>query len=108
MANQAAAAEPGQPATLRDTINQADTSVEANPAMQAVQSNVNATYLDDAFATPTGLFNPIAVQKLAQKARGGTMTGFRDNAAFVGILSTQLWHQQFATGNKTTLTENAA
>lgn len=68
----------------------------------------DAGYVDEAFATPTGLFNPIAVQKLAQKARGGTMTGFRDNAAFVGILSTQLWHRQFAAKTTNNLTENAA
>ncbi|MEO7223797.1 MAG: asparagine synthase C-terminal domain-containing protein, partial [Devosia sp.] len=68
----------------------------------------NATYIDEALATPTGLFNPIAVQKLAQKARSGTMAGFRDNAAFVGILSTQMWHGQFAAKTTKTLTENAA
>lgn len=68
----------------------------------------NADYVDDALATPTGLFNPVAVHKLAQKARSGAMTGFRDNAAFVGILSTQLWHRQFAARTTTQLTENAA
>jgi asparagine synthase (glutamine-hydrolysing) len=67
----------------------------------------NAAYLDEALTTPTGLFNPVAVQKLAQKARSGTMAGFRDNAAFVGILSTQLWHRQFA-ASSTNLTEHAA
>jgi len=36
------------------------------------------------------------------------MTGFRDNAAFVGILSTQMWHRQFAGGFTNNLTENAA
>lgn len=68
----------------------------------------DASYVDEVLATPSGLFNPIAVQKLAQKARRGAMTGYRDNAAFVGILSTQLWHRQFAAGTSTTLTENAA
>ena len=67
----------------------------------------HAAYVDEAFATPTGLFNPAAVAKLAQKARGGNMAGYRDNAAFVGILSTQLWHRQFAS-SATSLTENAA
>lgn len=65
-----------------------------------------ATYVDDALATPTGLFNPSAVQKLALKARSGTMSGFRDNAAFVGILSTQLWHRAFA-GKSSFLTDAA-
>ena len=47
MASQAASTQPGQPTTLRDTMNQADTDVEANPVVQAVQSNVNTSYLDD-------------------------------------------------------------
>jgi asparagine synthase (glutamine-hydrolysing) len=44
----------------------------------------------------TGLFNPGAVAKLHQKSRAQAISGFRDNAAFVGILSTQLWHRIFA------------
>ena len=47
MARQAAPAQPGQPATLRDTMNRADANVEGHPAVQAVQRNVNTTYLDD-------------------------------------------------------------
>lgn len=47
MAPQATPAPQGQPATLRDTMEQADEDVEANPAVQAVQSNVNTAYLDD-------------------------------------------------------------
>jgi asparagine synthase (glutamine-hydrolysing) len=66
-----------------------------------------ATYVDEALATPTGLFNTTAVAKLAQKARTTTMSGFRDNAAFIGILSTQLWHREFA-GANASLSENAA
>ena len=73
------------------------------------ESFAGAGYVRDALAAPTGLFNPIAVQKLAQKAQRGAMTGFRDNAAFVGILSTQLWHQAFAgTTSTTSPIENAA
>jgi asparagine synthase (glutamine-hydrolysing) len=42
-----------------------------------------------------GLFNPRAVAKLHQKCRSQPVSGFRDNAAFVGILSTQLWLGSF-------------
>ena len=42
-----------------------------------------------------GYFEPNAVDKLVQKCRGQGLLGFRDNAAFVGILSTQLWHRTF-------------
>ena len=66
----------------------------------------HAGYVDAALAAPTGLFNPAAVQKLALKARSGSMSGFRDNAAFVGILSTQLWHRAF-TQKSSSLTDAA-
>jgi len=44
----------------------------------------------------SGLFNPRAVAKLHQKCRTQPVSGFRDNAAFVGILSTQLWLKGFS------------
>jgi asparagine synthase (glutamine-hydrolysing) len=43
-----------------------------------------------------GLFNARAVAKLHQKCRSQPATGYRDNVAFVGILSTQLWQRTFA------------
>lgn len=43
-----------------------------------------------------GLFNAPLVEKLVQKGQRRPMAGFRDNAAFVGILSTQLWVDSFA------------
>ena len=42
-----------------------------------------------------GLFNPKTVTKLLEKCRRQPVSGFRDNAAFVGILSTQLWLDAF-------------
>ena len=43
----------------------------------------------------TGLFNAPAVAKLLEKCTRNAPTGYRDDSAFVGILSTQLWHQKF-------------
>jgi asparagine synthase (glutamine-hydrolysing) len=43
-----------------------------------------------------GLFNPAMVRKLLDKCRANPGGGFRDNAAFVGILSSQLWVSRFA------------
>ncbi|TDK39611.1 asparagine synthase (glutamine-hydrolyzing) [Rhizobium deserti] len=48
-----------------------------------------------------GLFNPRAVAKLHQKCQSQHVSGFRDNAAFVGILSTQLWLDSFNAAGKT-------
>ncbi|CCV07362.1 putative asparagine synthetase protein [Mesorhizobium metallidurans STM 2683] len=42
-----------------------------------------------------GLFNAKAVANLHEKCRTQPASGFRDNAAFVGILSTQLWQKNF-------------
>ncbi|EJN02158.1 asparagine synthase (glutamine-hydrolyzing) [Phyllobacterium sp. YR531] len=44
-----------------------------------------------------GLFNPVAVSKLFEKCAHGIHAGYRDDSAFVGILSTQIWHQTFTT-----------
>ncbi len=43
-----------------------------------------------------GVFDPRAVQKLFTKCRQSGAAGYRDNMAFVGILSTQLWHNTFS------------
>ncbi len=47
-----------------------------------------------------GYFDPRAVDKLVRKCRGQPLVGFRDNMAFVGILSTQSWHRQFTDAAK--------
>lgn len=47
MATQSDPAGPGEPATLRDTMQDADTNIEDNPGVQEVQQAVNTTYLDD-------------------------------------------------------------
>jgi asparagine synthase (glutamine-hydrolysing) len=39
-----------------------------------------------------GVFDPLAVGRLLDKCRSGRVTGFADNQAFVGVLSTMLLH----------------
>lgn len=59
-----------------------------------------APYLDEVLSpgalTDAGMFNPRAVAKLREKLEAGGLSGFRDNAGFVGIVSAQLWHRRFA------------
>ena len=43
----------------------------------------------------SGLFQPAAVGKLAEKARRGETIGIKDNMALVAVLSTQLIFEQF-------------
>jgi asparagine synthase (glutamine-hydrolysing) len=51
--------------------------------------------LEEAGVARVGLFDPTSVAGLLRRCRAGTATGVRENQAFVAILSTQLWHQQF-------------
>jgi asparagine synthase (glutamine-hydrolysing) len=55
----------------------------------------------------TGLFNAAAVEKLVAKAGITGVDGFRDNTAYVGILSTQLWDRRFSARAGTSLTAAA-
>jgi asparagine synthase (glutamine-hydrolysing) len=45
-----------------------------------------------------GYFDPDKVGRLVAKLRRARVHAARDNMAFVGILSTQLWHRQFVEG----------
>ncbi|HMN85254.1 MAG TPA: asparagine synthase (glutamine-hydrolyzing) [Bauldia sp.] len=54
-----------------------------------------------------GLFDPRAVGKLATKVAGQNFVGFRDNMAFVGILSTQLLDRAFVRRAETGIIQSA-
>jgi asparagine synthase (glutamine-hydrolysing) len=45
--------------------------------------------------TRKGYFDPIHTERLVKKCRGNPTTGFKDNMAFIGILSTQILDQLF-------------
>jgi asparagine synthase (glutamine-hydrolysing) len=47
-----------------------------------------------------GYFEPQMVARLTEKCRSGAAIGFADNMAFVTVVTTQLLHQQFVTGNR--------
>ena len=54
-----------------------------------------AELLSEASVRDAGLFDAPAVARLSAKCAAGRAIGFADNMAFVGVLSTQLLHQQF-------------
>lgn len=63
-----------------------------------LRSRVGATVLDhmsSANVGAAGYFDPKLVERLVTKCDKLASTGFRDNLAFVGILSTQVWHETF-------------
>ncbi|KKX30679.1 asparagine synthase (glutamine-hydrolyzing) [Rhizobium sp. LC145] len=63
-----------------------------------------AEMLSEAEIGGGGLFNARAVSKLHRKCSTQPVSGFRDNAAFVGILSTQLWLRNFSAARQRTET----
>lgn len=52
-------------------------------------------YLSEKSVKRAGLFNYTAVDRLMKKCRKKARQGFRENMAFVGILSTQILHDRF-------------
>ena len=60
---------------------------------------VTPPYVRDLLASDalldSGLFAPAAVRGLVRRCEAGLATGFRESQALVGIISAQLWHQQF-------------
>lgn len=64
-----------------------------------IQGKAAAPYVAELLSEDTvrryGYFDPKKVQMLANKAFRGGALGVKDNQAFVGILSTQIWHYLF-------------
>lgn len=58
-----------------------------------------AELLSPARLQDAGLFDAPAVARLMAKCAAGRASGFADNMAFVGVLSTMLLHQQFVRGD---------
>lgn len=52
-------------------------------------------YLSERKVKESGLFKPMTIKKLLAKCRKKTRQGFRENMAFVGILSTQIIYDTF-------------
>ena len=52
-------------------------------------------YLSDKMIADTNIFKPKAVKQLIAKCAKNTRQGFRENMAFVGILSTQILYNKF-------------
>ena len=84
---------------LPDVISKRPKQPYRAPDSRSFAGNDEQAYvgemLGEQAVAETGLFNARAVAKLHQKCRTQTVSGFRDNAAFVGILSTQLWLRKF-------------
>ena len=57
--------------------------------------------LDQGALNASGWFDQQAVAGLVRRCAAGRASGFLENQALVGILSTQLWHHEFFTRTTT-------
>jgi len=68
------------------------------PAFFADEPAYVAERLDVPALERVGLFDPSAVRGLVARCRSGRATSVRESQALVGILSTQLWYNEFFAG----------
>ena len=87
------------PASVLGRTKQPYRAPDAVSFFDPAQRRARMPYVDEALSPgairDAGLFDSTAVGMLVDKARNGRTIGSRDNMALVGILSTQLWHDQF-------------
>jgi asparagine synthase (glutamine-hydrolysing) len=89
------------PASVMRRPKQPYRAPDSKSFFDAQTGRARSDYVDELLSKErvrsSGLFNPLAVQKLVAKARQGQVIGAKDNMALVGILSTQLLVDQFIT-----------
>ncbi len=87
------------PASVRKRPKQPYRAPDSASFFDSARQRARCGYVDELLSPANvrkiGLFNPVAVQKLADKARQGNVIGARDNMALVGILSTQIFAHRF-------------
>jgi len=92
------------PPSVRQRPKQPYRAPDARSFFDPLTGTARHAYVDELLSRARiqkdGLFNPLAVQKLVDKARKGQMIGAKDNMALVGILSTQLLVDQFVTNTE--------
>ena len=95
------------PATIANRTKQPYRAPDAHAFIGPDGPDYVARRFGAADLAAAGYFDPAAVERLVAKCRNGKFIGFRDNTAFVGILSTQLWQHEFAAAGADTTIESA-
>jgi asparagine synthase (glutamine-hydrolysing) len=91
------AMRPEIPSEILERVKQPYMAPDSNCFVQADSPDYVAELLSETALTHSALFNPKAVGLLYKKCRrgAGTHLSFKDNMAFVGILSMQLLANQY-------------
>lgn len=74
-------------------------SPDASAFYDPATAFANESYVDELLSEEIiksyGYFDPRKVSMLVKKARNGKIAGTKDNQAYIGVLSTQIWHHIF-------------
>ncbi|MCW5715711.1 MAG: asparagine synthase (glutamine-hydrolyzing) [Bauldia sp.] len=90
------AAAPLLPKTIANRVKQPYRAPEVAPFVGAGAPAYVADRLAPGAIAASGLFDPVAVGRLAAKVSRNGEVGFKDNMAFLGVLTTELWLDAFA------------
>jgi asparagine synthase (glutamine-hydrolysing) len=89
------------PLSVRQRAKRPYRAPEAASFFDSAKGAARQEYVDDLLSERTvaefGVFSPMSVRKLVEKAKGGRLIGIKDNMALTGIISTQLFLKQFMT-----------
>jgi asparagine synthase (glutamine-hydrolysing) len=88
-------ATPVLPGSVRQRPKQPYRAPDAPAFFESNRPDYVDALLAERALRQSGYFDPVRVAGLVRRCRAGRATGFRENQAFVAILSTQLWHQTF-------------
>ena len=83
------------PAEIRNMVKQPYRAPDAKCFLGTGGETLVDEMLSTNYVAETGYFNPKQVETLVLKSRRNAITGFKDNMAFIGILSTQLIDKLF-------------
>lgn len=99
------------PGSIRQRSKQPYRAPDIDSFFDTKTGKARFRYIDELLSSEAvsaaGLFDPVAVTKLVDKARTGTAIGAKDNMAVVGILSAQLVVEQFIHGRSVDADEPA-
>ncbi|MCW5695459.1 MAG: asparagine synthase (glutamine-hydrolyzing) [Bauldia sp.] len=96
------------PPAIGNRVKQPYRAPETVPFVGATAPAYVAEQLAPAAIAAGGVFDPRATERLVAKCRRQGEVGFRDNMAFLGILTTQLWQSAFTSAGAAGLGSAAA
>ena len=88
------------PAEITHRVKQPYRAPDSRAFSDSVAQEQVHAVLNSSRVAGDGLFNAAAVDKLVQKCAGQAAPSFRDDTAFIGVLSTQMWLDIFQGTNR--------